>query len=395
DNYRGTVVLVRIMNGTVRAGDKITFFFNNKEYDVEEVGKLCIQRIRTDALSAGDVGYVIAGIKSVSDTKIGDTITNIKDPCKDPLKGYKEVKPMVFAGFYPIVADEYEELKSALEKLKLNDASLLYEQHNSHTLGFGFRCGFLGLLHMEIIQERLEREFDAALVATAPTVRYRIGLVKGKSIEIDNPVNFPQPETVEKVYEPFVKATIITPSDFLGNIMQLTMDKRGIQKQLIYLDEKKVEVIYEMPLAEIIFDFYDKLKSATKGYASFDYEVIDYREVDLVKVDILVNAEKVDSLSFLTHKENARTRGKVLIDNLKHLIPHHMFKIPLQAAIGSQVIARENISAMRKNVTAKCYGGDVSRKRKLLEKQKEGKKRMRAVGKVNIPQEAFIAVLKS
>jgi len=394
DTFRATVIIIRVFNGTVKPGDSIHFIFTGKTFIVEEVGYQCLGRFPLPSLSAGEVGYIIAGIKSVSDIKIGDTVTLTQNPA-EPLKGYKEVKPMVFAGIYPIDTGDFEDLKVAIEKLKLNDSSLQYEPHNSQALGFGFRCGFLGLLHMEIVQERLRREFNMDIINTAPTVCYKIEMRSGQTIEVDNPAHFPSSEKVERYFEPYVKASIITPREYLGSIMQLVMEKRGIQKNLQYLDERKVEVYYEIPLAEIIFDFYDKLKSCTKGYASFDYEPIDYREVNLVKVDILVNGEKVDALSFLTHEENSRLRSRVLTEKLKELIPRHMFQVPIQAAIGAKIIARENISAMRKNVIAKCYGGDISRKRKLLEKQKEGKKKMKSVGSVSIPQEAFIAVLKS
>jgi len=395
DSYQGTMVLARVFNGTVKPGDRIHFYHKDKEFTVEETGRMRLKRNPCDSLQAGEVGYIFAGIKSISDTKIGDTITHSRTPCEKPLKGYQEVKPMVFAGIYPTDANEYENLKKSLEKLKLNDASLYYETHASTALGFGFRCGFLGLLHMEIIQARLDNEFQASIVNTAPTVRYEVELVSGEKVNIDNPSRFPDPSNIMRAFEPYVKASIITPTVYLGNIMQLVMEKRGIQKDMHYLSETNVEVYYEIPLAEVIFDFYDKLKSATKGYASFDYDITDYREVNLVKVDILVNGDKVDALSMLTNRENARQKGKALIEQLKDLIPRHQFKIPLQAAIGRDIVARENIPAQRKNVTAKCYGGDVTRKRKLIEKQKEGKKKMKAVGDVNIPQEAFIAVLKT
>jgi GTP-binding protein LepA len=340
------------------------------------------------------VGYIIANIKSVTDTKIGDTITDPKKPADSPLSGFKDAKPMVFAGLYPMYSDDYEDLREALFKLKLNDASLLFEPDNSYALGFGFRCGFLGLLHMEIIQERLEREFDLALVTTAPSVEYHITRINGEQLIIDNPVKLPDPGEVEYIEEPFVKAAIITPKEFIGNIMNLIIECRGIQKDMQYIDENRVELRSEMPLAEIVFNFYDKLKSYSKGYASFDYELLDFRKSSMVKTDILVNGEPVDALSFIVHKDKAYYRGKEIIEKLKDIIPRQQFKIPLQAAIGAKIIARENIAALRKNVTAKCYGGDITRKRKLLEKQKEGKKRMKQIGSVEIPQEAFLTILK-
>ena len=396
DSYRGAVVIVRMFSGCLMAKQNVKMYFNNQQYTVEEVGRCGIARIPSKELNTGDVGYVILGIKSVSDVKVGDTITDVKKPCKNPLAGYQESKPMVFAGIYPMVSDQYNELQIAIEKLKLNDASLQYEKHSSAALGFGFRCGFLGLLHMEIIQERLSREFNMEVILTAPSVNYKYYLLgETKEYNIDNPIEFPNPTKVEKFCEPFIKATIFTPSEYLGAIMQLVRDKRGEQKNINYVDKNRIEAHFEMPLAEIVFNFYDSLKSITKGYASLDYEIIDFRPADIIKVDIMVNKEPVDALSFLVHKDKARERGRDIIEKLKGEISRHMFAIPLQACIGATVIARETISAMRKDVTAKCYGGDISRKRKLLEKQKEGKKKMKLIGNVDIPQKAFINVLKN
>ena len=390
---------VRVFQGAIRSGERVKLFFDNREYQVEEVGLLGIKRQPQEVLSCGEVGYVILGIKSVSEIRTGDTITGAKNPGPGSLPGYKEVKPMVFAGIYPMAADDYNHLQHSLEKLKLNDSALQYEKDNSVALGFGFRCGFLGLLHMEIIQERLSREFNVEVMLTAPSVRYLVSThhkKKGQqSLIIENPSNMPDLGILIETKEPYIKASIISPAQYLGNILQLVGDKRGFQKNIQYLDANRIEGIFEIPLAEVVFDFYDKLKSYTKGYASLDYELIDYRPTDIVKVDILVNKELVDALSFLVHKDKARERGKKIIEKLKGEINRQMFAIPLQACIGSTVIARENISAMRKDVTAKCYGGDISRKRKLLEKQKEGKKRMKSIGNVDIPQKAFINVLKA
>ncbi len=350
---------------------------------------------KSDVLKAGDVGYFIAGIKTISDIKVGDTITDCKFPCKDALPGFKEVKPVVFSSIYPVDANDYEELRSSIEKLKLNDASLIYEKDSSSALGFGFRCGFLGLLHLEVVQERLEREFGLSIVLTSPSVKYKVILNDKKTVFIDNPLEFPDPSQIDYAEEPYIKATIITPSDYLGNIMTLCLGKRGVQSGMTYLDEKRVEVIYEMPLAEVLFDFYDKLKSISRGYASFDYEIYGYKKTDLVKLDILVNGNSVDALSQLVFRDAATMRARNVCRRLKNEISRHQFKIPIQGAIGSQVIARETISALRKDVTAKCYGGDISRKRKLLEKQKAGKKRMKMVGNVELPQKAFLSVLKT
>lgn len=394
DPYQGAIIKVRIFNGTLKKNDTIRLFSSGKEYLVSEVGLFRIKREQRGSLGPGDVGYVIAGIKTVVDTKIGDTVTLASRPCEKPLPGFKDVKPMVFSGLYPMYSDDYEDLKEALEKLQLNDASLLYEPDNSFALGFGFRCGFLGLLHMEIVQERLEREFDLALITTAPSVEYRITLTNGESFHIDNPVKMPDPGTIEIIEEPYVDASIVTPKEYVGNLMAVVQESRGIHKDMQYIDTRRVQLNYEIPLAEIVFNFYDKLKSVSRGYASFDYDIKDFRASNMVKVDILVNSEPVDALSFIVHEDKARSRGKDIIKKLRDIIPRHQFKIPLQAAIGATIIARENISAVRKDVTAKCYGGDISRKRKLLEKQKEGKKRMKQVGSVEVPQEAFMSILK-
>lgn len=394
DQYLGAVVKVRIIDGSVKKDDVIKFISTGKEFTVNEVGVFRLDLEKRNTLGPGEVGYIVAGVKSVVDTKIGDTITLAKNPAKEALKGFKDVKSMVFSGLYPMYSDEYEDLRDALAKLQLNDASLLYEADNSYALGFGFRCGYLGLLHMEIVQERLEREFDLALVTTAPSVEFKIYMINGKEMTIDNPVNMPDPGQIERIEEPFVSAAIVTPTDYVGNIMQLVTDSRGIHKNMEYITPQRVQLTYELPLSEIVFNFYDKLKSISRGYASFDYDMLDFRTSDMVRVDILVNGEPVDALSFIVHRDKARLRGKEIIEKLKDIIPKHQFKIPLQAAIGASIIARENISALRKDVTAKCYGGDISRKRKLLEKQKEGKKRMKMVGNVEIPQEAFLTILK-
>ncbi|MCS7204347.1 MAG: translation elongation factor 4 [Leptospiraceae bacterium] len=395
NSYFGAVMKVRIFDGSIRKGDEILLMSNQKTYVVSELGIQQLKMIPRNELQAGEVGYIIAGIKSVEDTRVGDTITLAKNPAKEPLPGYKEIKPMVFAGLFPINNEDYEDLKDALLKLKLNDASLIFEPENSVALGNGFRIGYLGLLHMEIIQERLEREFGLALIHTAPSVKYRITLTDGKTVEISNPSEWPDPTKITKKEEPYAKVNVITPQEFIGNIMNLFQEKRGIQENILYIDESKVQMIYLMPLSELIFEFYDKLKSYSKGYASMDYEFVGYRESDLVKVDILVNGDPVDALAMITHRSKAYERARTIIEKLKELIPRHQFQIPLQAAIGSKVIARENISALRKNVLAKCYGGDITRKKKLLEKQKEGKRRMKMIGSVEIPQEAFLALLKT
>ncbi len=394
DQYLGAVIKVRIFDGSVKKDDVIKLFATGKEFTVTEVGIFRLDLEKKDILTPGEVGYIVAGIKSVVDTKIGDTVTLAKNPAKEPLKGFKEVKSMVFSGLYPMYSDDYENLRDALYKLQLNDASLIFEPDNSYALGFGFRCGYLGLLHMEIVQERLEREFGLSLITTAPSVEFKVLLINGKELKIDNPVNTPDPGQIERIEEPYVSAAIVTPTEYVGNIMQLVTESRGIHKNMEYITPQRVQLTYELPLSEIVFNFYDKLKSISRGYASFDYDFLDYRPSDMVKVDILVNGEPVDALSFIVHRDKARTRGKEIIEKLKEIIPRHQFKIPLQAAIGATIIARENISAVRKDVTAKCYGGDIIRKRKLLEKQKEGKKRMKMIGSVEIPQEAFLTILK-
>jgi GTP-binding protein LepA len=394
DKYVGAVIKARIMQGTLKTGDSIRLMSTEKDYNVLDIGVFRLEREKCNELLPGDVGYIIANIKTVVDTKIGDTVTLTANPASEPLKGFKDAKSMVFAGLYPMFSDEYEQLREALQKLHLNDAALMYEPDNSYALGFGFRCGFLGLLHMEIIQERLEREFDLNLVTTAPSVEFRVTKINGETFIIDNPVKLPEPGEIEMIEEPFVDSVIITPTEFVGNIMSLVNDCRGVHKDMKYITETRVELMYEMPLSEIVFNFYDKLKSCTKGYASFDYHFLEYRPSKMVKVDILVHAEPVDALSFIVHTEKAYHRGKDIIEKLKDIIPKHQFKIPLQAAIGAKIIAREDISALRKNVTAKCYGGDITRKRKLLERQKEGKKRMKQIGSVEIPQEAFLSILR-
>jgi len=394
DAYRGAVAYVRVVDGVLREKDKIRFINNKTMAEVEECGVLHMNKSRTKELAAGNVGYVIAGLKNVRDTKVGDTITTQYHGATEALAGYKEVKPMVFSGLYPTNADDFAELRDSLEKLSLNDSSLVYVPESSGALGFGFRCGFLGLLHMEIIQERLEREFNQSLITTVPNVELRVVLSNGEILTVDNPADMPDPSKMERVEEPYIRAQIITPTEYIGNIMKLATDRRGIWKNTSYLDPTRADLTYEFPLSEIIFDFYDKLKSLTRGYASLDYEYLDYRESDLVKLDILLNAEPVDALSTIVHRDKSFEMGKKLCSKLKELIPRQMFEVAIQAAIGSKVIARTTVSAMRKNVLAKCYGGDISRKRKLLEKQKEGKKRMKQVGRVELPQEAFLAVLQ-
>ncbi len=393
DEYRGAIAYVRVFDGTVRERDWIRFFSNGKEFQADDIGILEMERKRTGVLSAGDVGYIIANVKDVHDTKVGDTITLVSNPAPEPLPGYKEAKPMVFSGIYPTNADDFSELREALEKLRLNDAALVFEPETSAALGFGFRAGFLGLLHMEIIRERLEREYNQSLINTVPNVEYKVIQTNGEVIFVDNPALMPEPVKIERIEEPFVKAQIITPTEYIGNIMKLCMDRRGIHRNTTYLSPERADIHFELPLAEIIFDFYDKLKSLSRGYASFDYEFLEYRESDLVKLDILLNGEPVDALSVIVHRSKAYEWGRKLCKKLKELIPRQMFEVAIQAAIGSKVIARETLSAMRKNVLAKCYGGDITRKRKLLEKQKEGKKRMKQVGRVEVPQEAFLAVL--
>ncbi|WP_033828365.1 translation elongation factor 4 [Bacillus andreraoultii] len=394
DAYRGVVALIRIVEGSVKVGDKIRMMSTGKEFEVTELGVNSPKPVKREELTVGDVGYLTASIKHVGDTQVGDTITSAENPALQPLPGYRKMNPMVYCGLYPIDTAKYNDLREALEKLQLNDAALQYEPETSQALGFGFRCGFLGLLHMEIIQERIEREFKIDLITTAPSVIYHVFLTDGSSIEVDNPSNMPDPQKIERIEEPYVKASIMAPNDYVGAIMELCQNKRGIFIDMQYLDETRVSIIYEIPLSEIVYDFFDQLKSSTKGYASFDYELIGYKPSKLVKMDILLNAEKVDALSFIVHKDSSYERGKVIVEKLKELIPRQQFEVPVQAAIGTKIVARSTIKAMRKNVLAKCYGGDISRKRKLLEKQKEGKKRMKQVGSVEIPQEAFMAVLK-
>jgi GTP-binding protein LepA len=395
DPYRGTIINFRVFNGTVKTNDVIQFMSNKATYKVEEVGVFQIVRHPRKQLSAGEVGYMIAGIKTVSDTRCGDTITLKTFPCSSPLPGFVEVKPVVFSSIYPVASDGYEDLVIALEKLKLNDASLIYEKDASVALGFGFRCGFLGLLHLEVVQERLEREYDLSLILTAPSVQYKINLNDGTSMIIDNPALYPDPSTIESTEEPYIRASIITPDRYMGSIMKICLDRRGINKNYQYLGGDRLEMIFEMPLSEVVYDFYDRLKSVTQGYASFDYDMLEYRQSDLVRLDILINGEKVDALSQLVHRERSVERARHACERLRDEIPRQMYKIAIQGAIGSTIISRKTISPFRKDVTAKCYGGDITRKRKLLEKQKKGKKRMKQVGKVMIPQSAFLAVLKS
>jgi GTP-binding protein LepA len=395
DAYRGTIIHFRVFHGEIKPGDRITFMSNNATYKVEEVGIFQIVRKPMKKLTAGEVGYLIAGVKTVSDTRCGDTITLKNNSCEKPMPGFKEAKPVVFSSIYPVASDGYEDLAVGLEKLKLNDAALIYEKDSSVALGFGFRCGFLGLLHLEVVQERLEREYDLSLILTAPSVRYQIQLNDGTEITIDNPALYPDPTTIAATREPFIRAAIITPDRYMGAIMTLCLERRGINKTYQYLTSNRLEMIFEIPLAEVIYDFYDKLKSVTQGYGSFDYDVIDHRQTDLVKLDILINGERVDALSQLVHRDRAVERARYACKKLRDEIPRQMFKIAIQGAIGGTIIARKTISPFRKDVTAKCYGGDITRKRKLLEKQKKGKKRMKMVGQVMIPQAAFLSVLKS
>ncbi|MCK4839194.1 MAG: translation elongation factor 4 [Desulfobulbaceae bacterium] len=395
DPYRGTIISCRIFEGRIKAGDTIIFMSNNASYRVEEVGLFHLKRSPQKELRAGQVGYILAGVKTVNDTKPGDTITLKDAPCAEALPGFKEVLPVVFSSIYPISTDDYEELATALDKLKLNDAALTYQKDTSAALGFGFRCGFLGLLHLEVVQERLEREFDIPLILTIPTVSYHFFLQDGSQETVDNPAHFPDPSLIERTEEPYIKASILMPERYMGPVMNLCMERRGENTSYNYPTPGRIELSCELPLAEVIYDFYDMLKSITQGYGSFDYEIIDYRPSDLVKLDILVNSERVDALSQLAHRLKSRERGLHACEKLKEEIPKHMFKIAIQASIGGSIVARTNISALRKDVTAKCYGGDISRKRKLLEKQKAGKKRMKTVGNVDIPQKAFLAVLKS
>ncbi len=396
NTYRGSIVYVRVMEGTLHKGEGIRFMATDKEYDAEEIGYLRLEKEKTGTLEAGEVGYVIGSVKSLQDARVGDTLTTTKNPAKEPIPGYQEVKPMVFSGIYPTDSDDFEDLRSALEKLQLNDASLSYQPETSKALGFGFRAGFLGLLHMEIVQERLDREFDIDIITTVPNVEYEVHKTeKGEVVKkiVDNPSEMPDPGKVEQVYEPYIKASIITPSEYIGPIMKLCQERRGNYINQLHMQSNRVEITYELPMAEVVFDFYDRLKSSTRGYASLDYEFLEYRKGDLVRLDILLNGDPVDALSSITHRDKAYELGRKLCGKLKELIPQQQFEVAIQAAIGSRVIARDTIRAMRKDVTAKCYGGDISRKRKLLEKQKEGKKRMKNVGSVEVPQEAFLAVL--
>ncbi|HPY75327.1 MAG: translation elongation factor 4 [Planctomycetes bacterium] len=393
--YRGVIIYCRVFEGTVKPGDKIRFMTNDHEYEVEEVGYLRIERVERDELSAGEVGYIIAGIKEIRHAKIGDTITHVDMPCDKGLPGFREVKPVVFSSFYPIASEDYPDLSDAMDRLQLNDASFHFQKDTSTALGSGFRCGFLGLLHLEITQQRLEREFNQSLVVTAPSVRYRFELTNGETIYVDNPIFYPDVTKIEKSEELIVRATIVLPAEYIGNIIKLCMERRGVQQSMHYLAPNRVELIFQIPLAEIMYDFYDQLKSRSRGYASFDYEIIGYQESDLIKVDFLVAGEPVDALGIIIHKSQAEHRGRQICKRLKESIPRQMFAVALQAAVGGKIIARETISAYRKDVLAKCYGGDISRKKKLLEKQKQGKKRMKMVGQIEIPQEAFLAVLKS
>ncbi|GAB4341423.1 MAG: translation elongation factor 4 [Calditrichia bacterium] len=395
DNYRGVVTLVRVFNGELKEGDKIRFFATEQEFEVEELGVLLLKRIRTKKLTTGEVGYLICGAKDVRDIHVGDTVTHAKNPAPEPLPGYRAVKPMVYSGIYPVISQEFENLRNALAKLALNDSALIYEPETSSALGFGFRCGFLGLLHMEIVQERLEREFDQTIIVTTPNVVYRVNTTNGEQLMIDNPSKMPDPARIEFIEEPYIRAQIITPPEYIGNIMKISTERRGILKNQSYLDKTRADLHYEFPLSEVIFDFFDKLKTVSRGYASFDYEFAGYRKADLVKLDILINGEPLDALSTIVHKDRAFDQGKQLCNKLRKLIPRQMFEVAIQASIGQRIIARETVKALRKNVLAKCYGGDVTRKRKLLEKQKEGKKRMKQVGRVEIPQEAFLAVLSA
>ncbi len=394
NSFRGIVSYFRIMNGSIKKGDFVKFVNTGKEYHADEIGVLKLNMEPRQRLSTGDVGYIISGIKTSKEVKVGDTITHVENPCKEAISGFEHVKPMVFAGVYPVDADDYEELRSSIEKLQLNDASLTFEPESSMALGFGFRCGFLGLLHMEIIQERLTREFNMDVITTVPNVEYKVHTTKGEIVEVYNPAGLPAPNYIDFIEEPYITAQIITKADYIGPVMSLCIDKRGILKNQVYLTTDRIEITFELPLGEIVFDFYDKLKSISKGYASFDYFQSGYKESKLVRLEILLNGDPVDALSALTHVDNAYGLGRKMCEKLKELIPRQQFDIAIQAAIGTKVIARETVKALRKDVTAKCYGGDISRKRKLLEKQKEGKKRMRQVGNVEVPQSAFLAVLK-
>ena len=395
DAYKGVIIYIRVKEGTVRIGDKIRLMATGAEFTVVETGYMdATNHINTGVLEAGEVGYIAASIKSIGDTQVGDTVTNAENPCEEPLPGYRKVNPMVFSGIYPADGAKYGDLRDALEKLQLNDASLSFEPETSTALGFGFRCGFLGLLHMEIIQERLEREYNLDLITTAPSVVYKVNLSDGQTVMVDNPCNFPDPALIASAEEPMVKADILAPSDYVGNIMELCQERRGTFKNMEYLDDSRVDLHYELPLNEIVYDFFDALKSRTKGYASFDYELLGYAQSRLVKLDILLNGEVVDALSFIVFADAAYNRGRKIVEKLKENIPRQLFEVPIQAAIGGKIIARETVKALRKDVLAKCYGGDITRKKKLLEKQKEGKKRMRQLGSVSVPQKAFMSVLK-
>lgn len=394
DSYKGVLANIRIMDGSIKKGQKLKMMATGKVFDVTEIGCFRPMMVETDKLEAGDVGYLAGSLKSVSDVRVGDTVTTAENGAAEPLPGYRGAKPMVFCGLYPVDSADYDNLKDALEKLQLNDAALVFEPETSIALGFGYRCGFLGLLHMDVVQERLEREYNLALIMTAPSVIYHVFQTDGEELSIDNPAKLPPPQKIERIEEPYVKATVIVPNDYVGAVMQVSQGKRGIYVSMDYLDVNRVMLTYQIPLSEIIYDYFDELKSTTRGYASLDYELSDYRESKLVKLDILLNGEPVDALSTIVHVDNAANRGRLLASKLKELIPKQMFEIPIQAAIGSKVIARTNVRAYRKDVIAKCYGGDISRKKKLLEKQKEGKKRMKAVGSVEVPQEAFMAILK-
>ncbi len=394
DNYKGVIPFIRVFDGVIKPGMTIKLMSNDKEFEVVEVGTQNPHMVKLEQLSAGEVGWIAANIKNIEDTQVGDTITDAENPTDEPCPGFRPAKPMVFAGLYPVDSDDYENLKEALEKLKLNDAALFFEPETSAALGFGFRCGFLGLLHMEVIKERLEREFGLNLIATAPSVIYKVYLKDGTVVDVQNPAEMPPPEKIERIEEPYITASIITPAEYVGPIMQLCQDRRGVQTGFTYLDQSRVELRYDMPLSEILFDFFDKLKSVSRGYASFDYEFAGYKPSELVKLDILINGKPVDALSVIVHKDKAYQRGRQLVDKLKEIIPRQLFEVAIQAAIGNKVIARANVKALRKDVLAKCYGGDVTRKKKLLEKQKEGKKKMKMLGKVEVPQEAFLAVLK-
>jgi GTP-binding protein LepA len=395
DAYRGVIVHCRVVEGIMKVGDEITFMHSGANYKLEEVGVFQLGLVKTSELHYGDVGYCVAGVKTISDIRVGDTITSVANPAKKALPGFKEVKPVVFSSIYPVDTNDYEELNDAIERLKLNDASLIYEKDSSAALGFGFRCGFLGMLHLEVVQERIEREFDLSIVFTSPSVSYIVHMRNGDVLHIDNPLTYPEGMLVEYAEEPYIRANVITPTQYVGPIITLCMEKRGVQTGMNYLDEKRVELVYDMPLAEVLFDFYDRLKSISRGYASFDYEVNGYKKTDLVRMDILVNAEPVDALSQLVFRGNSQKRGRQVCSRLVGEIPRQQFKIAIQAAVGGTIVSRETINAYRKDVTAKCYGGDIGRKRKLLDKQKEGKKRMKMVGNVEIPQGAFLAVLKS